>query len=53
MVECDIIVYDITDDSEQIDESVWAVSGSKYAFNINITLNFNSYKISSMSTFNI
>ena len=34
MVECDIIVYDITDDTEQIDESVWAVSG-KYDNELN------------------
>ncbi len=33
LIQCDVIVYDITENPEQIDEAVWAVSGTVY-FNV-------------------
>ena len=28
IVECDVIIYDITEDPEQIDKAVWIISGT-------------------------
>ena len=35
LVECDVIVYDITADPDQIDEAVWAVSGMCFFYSPN------------------